>query len=304
MTRRVKVAAVGVLAIVGLAGIGAMQDGSDEVGGVALEATATAIPTAIPTAVPTLAAIPTPTVDRAVLLDQLRDEATATLAASAIEGPVDFGFLGEIDVRVEPTLSDDGELIFDAAFEHDELPTAQQAIVETAFWESFVADGTATSTVEKLRAVAEVDGFASDALASGDVRLRSAHLDARCTTNGLGACFQAARPTPEPTATPLPTATPTPVPPTPTPVPPTSIPPPPTATAVPPTAVPAPIATAVPVPPTPIPPPPTATRIPQPARTYANCSEVRAAGAAPLYRGDPGYSSRLDRDGDGIACET
>jgi hypothetical protein len=30
---------------------------------------------------------------------------------------------------------------------------------------------------------------------------------------------------------------------------------------------------------------------------------VRAAGAAPLYRGQPGYSSKLDRDGDGVACE-
>ena len=29
----------------------------------------------------------------------------------------------------------------------------------------------------------------------------------------------------------------------------------------------------------------------------------RAAGAAPLHRGDPGYRSGLDRDGDGIACE-
>lgn len=36
---------------------------------------------------------------------------------------------------------------------------------------------------------------------------------------------------------------------------------------------------------------------------YANCDEVRAAGAAPLYRGQPGYRSGLDRDGDGIACE-
>lgn len=36
---------------------------------------------------------------------------------------------------------------------------------------------------------------------------------------------------------------------------------------------------------------------------YANCAEVRKAGAAPLYKGDPGYSPRLDRDGDGIACE-
>ncbi|RZT83585.1 excalibur calcium-binding domain-containing protein [Pseudonocardia sediminis] len=36
---------------------------------------------------------------------------------------------------------------------------------------------------------------------------------------------------------------------------------------------------------------------------YANCSAARAAGAAPLSTGDPGYSSKLDRDGDGIACE-
>jgi Excalibur calcium-binding domain len=36
---------------------------------------------------------------------------------------------------------------------------------------------------------------------------------------------------------------------------------------------------------------------------YANCSEARAAGAAPLYRGQLGYRSGLDRDGDGIACE-
>jgi hypothetical protein len=36
---------------------------------------------------------------------------------------------------------------------------------------------------------------------------------------------------------------------------------------------------------------------------YNNCTEVRAAGAAPIRRGDPGYSSDLDRDGDGVACE-
>ncbi len=36
---------------------------------------------------------------------------------------------------------------------------------------------------------------------------------------------------------------------------------------------------------------------------YKNCTEVRAAGKAPLYAGQPGYSSKLDRDGDGIACE-
>ncbi len=37
---------------------------------------------------------------------------------------------------------------------------------------------------------------------------------------------------------------------------------------------------------------------------YANCTAVRAAGAAPIRRGEPGYASHLDRDGDGIACDT
>jgi outer membrane biosynthesis protein TonB len=36
---------------------------------------------------------------------------------------------------------------------------------------------------------------------------------------------------------------------------------------------------------------------------YPNCSAARAVGAAPLYRGEPGYRAGLDRDGDGIACE-
>jgi hypothetical protein len=39
------------------------------------------------------------------------------------------------------------------------------------------------------------------------------------------------------------------------------------------------------------------------AISYANCAAVRAAGAAPIHRGDPGYASKLDRDGDGIGCE-
>lgn len=42
---------------------------------------------------------------------------------------------------------------------------------------------------------------------------------------------------------------------------------------------------------------------PQPSTYYANCTAVRAAGAAPIYAGQPGYSRKLDRDGDGIACE-
>jgi len=36
---------------------------------------------------------------------------------------------------------------------------------------------------------------------------------------------------------------------------------------------------------------------------FANCDAARAAGAAPLYRGDPGYRSALDGDDDGVACE-
>ncbi|MGW4893903.1 excalibur calcium-binding domain-containing protein [Kitasatospora sp. NPDC004240] len=53
--------------------------------------------------------------------------------------------------------------------------------------------------------------------------------------------------------------------------------------------------------------------VPEPERTSApsapasvyfkNCDEAKAAGAAPLHRGDPGYRSALDRDGDGVACE-
>lgn len=36
---------------------------------------------------------------------------------------------------------------------------------------------------------------------------------------------------------------------------------------------------------------------------YRDCDAAKKAGAAPLHRGDPGYRSELDRNGDGIACE-
>jgi hypothetical protein len=36
---------------------------------------------------------------------------------------------------------------------------------------------------------------------------------------------------------------------------------------------------------------------------YKNCDAARAAGAAPVYEGEPGYGSHLDRDGDGVGCE-
>ncbi|WP_425839899.1 GmrSD restriction endonuclease domain-containing protein [Microbacterium sp. PA5] len=37
---------------------------------------------------------------------------------------------------------------------------------------------------------------------------------------------------------------------------------------------------------------------------YQNCAAAKAAGAAPVRRGDPGYGSHLDRDGDGVGCES
>ena len=37
--------------------------------------------------------------------------------------------------------------------------------------------------------------------------------------------------------------------------------------------------------------------------SFANCAAAQAVGAAPVHRGDPGWSDRLDGDGDGVACE-
>lgn len=39
------------------------------------------------------------------------------------------------------------------------------------------------------------------------------------------------------------------------------------------------------------------------SRPFRNCAAARAAGAAPVYRGDPGYGEHLDADSDGIGCE-
>ena len=36
---------------------------------------------------------------------------------------------------------------------------------------------------------------------------------------------------------------------------------------------------------------------------FENCTAVRAAGADPIRRGEPGYRAGLDRDGDGVGCE-
>ena len=36
---------------------------------------------------------------------------------------------------------------------------------------------------------------------------------------------------------------------------------------------------------------------------FRNCAAARAAGAAPVRQGDPGYGPHLDRDNDGVGCE-
>jgi Excalibur calcium-binding domain/Staphylococcal nuclease homologue len=45
------------------------------------------------------------------------------------------------------------------------------------------------------------------------------------------------------------------------------------------------------------------TAAPPAAVYYQNCTAVRAAGAAPIHAGDPGWQSKFDRDGDGVGCE-
>jgi hypothetical protein len=36
---------------------------------------------------------------------------------------------------------------------------------------------------------------------------------------------------------------------------------------------------------------------------FSGCNAARAADAAPIYEGQPGYRSEMDGDSDGIACE-
>ncbi|MGY1967067.1 excalibur calcium-binding domain-containing protein [Nocardia abscessus] len=62
----------------------------------------------------------------------------------------------------------------------------------------------------------------------------------------------------------------------------------------------------MPAPPTVVAPTPDVPTPPRPAAPsvyYPNCAAAKAAGAAPLRRGEPGYRSELDRDKDGVACE-
>ncbi|MEW9874140.1 DUF1524 domain-containing protein [Arthrobacter sp. HS15c] len=66
---------------------------------------------------------------------------------------------------------------------------------------------------------------------------------------------------------------------------------------------PAPVAAApAPVAPAPVIPAP-APAVPA-AVYFANCTAAKAAGAAPIFAGQAGYRSALDRDSDGVACES
>lgn len=49
--------------------------------------------------------------------------------------------------------------------------------------------------------------------------------------------------------------------------------------------------------------PPEALRAREESVFYRRCDEARAAGVAPIHRGEPGYREGLDGDADGLACE-
>lgn len=44
-------------------------------------------------------------------------------------------------------------------------------------------------------------------------------------------------------------------------------------------------------------------RAPRAGDQWGGCNDARAAGTAPIYRGEPGYRAEMDGDGDGEACE-
>lgn len=50
------------------------------------------------------------------------------------------------------------------------------------------------------------------------------------------------------------------------------------------------------------------TQVPEPVTTvvpyYSNCQDMKDAGMAPVKRGEDGYREALDRDHDGVACDS
>ncbi len=64
-----------------------------------------------------------------------------------------------------------------------------------------------------------------------------------------------------------------------------------------------PVVAPAPVAPAPAPVAPAAVAPVAPGASYANCAAVRAAGAAPIYAGTPGFQAKFDGDGDGVGCE-
>jgi len=72
-----------------------------------------------------------------------------------------------------------------------------------------------------------------------------------------------------------------------------------------PAPAPAPVPDPAPEPPAPAPAPvPPPAPAPEPGPYYANCAAAKAAGAAPVRVGQPGYGTHLDRDRDGVGCES
>ena len=51
-------------------------------------------------------------------------------------------------------------------------------------------------------------------------------------------------------------------------------------------------------------PPPAPSPAPAPFAPFENCAAARAAGAAPVHRGEPGYGAHLDGNDDGVGCES
>lgn len=284
--------AAGVL-LAAVIGVGALNSGETE-SSVAATPFA-AVPTEVPTIRPTVR--PSVTPDPANLAANIQERFDAALRSTRIETAVPV-FGSEVPVDVSAELSEQGELTITANFDHADMTPETQQVVEVQFWDQ-VAQGSLVDDIEQ-QLIDQLETAGVGRALQRDYQFRRIVLDgyrvsATCArSEALAECVQQSLPpTPTPTSTPEPTITPLP----------TAVPP----TAVQPTA--APVVVAQPVvadPPVPVPAAasPTLTPVPPPAAVYfANCTAARNAGAAPVYRGDPGYRSALDRDNDGVGCE-